>query len=501
MKPAPDSLDAEVPAPGGARHPSPLPSVEQLLSDARSAPLIAQYGRSQTLDTLRTLLAEARARWGARAQPGSEPEIDIYGELAERLAQRAQSPIRRVYNLTGTVLHTNLGRALLPHSAIESVVAALGTPINLEFDLERGERGERDTLVESLLCELTGAEAATVVNNNAAAVLLMLGALAPQREVVVSRGELVEIGGAFRIPDVMVQAGAQLREVGTTNRTHLADYENALGEHSALLMKVHCSNYALQGFTKSVDIAALSALGRARDLPTVADLGSGTLIDLAQYGLPREPTVRETIAAGADLVTFSGDKLLGGPQAGLIVGRADLIRKIKRHPLKRALRVGKLTLAALEPVLALYRAPEFLAEKLTTLRLLTRPAAQMQAQAQAIAPTLGRVLGPEYRVEVEPVMSQIGSGALPVDLLPSYGLVVHALARRSGQALNHLEARLRALPQPVLGRISKDALRLDLRCLEIEQQAGFVAQLERLCQSSSAIEAGATRGGEPPVRP
>jgi len=464
-----------------------MPAVERVIASEQAQPLIAQYGRTQVLDAIRATQDGWRrdVRTGALAHEKEDAELfsleRVIAATTQRLAERAQNRLRPVFNLTGTVLHTNLGRALLPDEAVKTVVQALTQPANLEFDLASGKRGDRDDLIDSLICELTGAEAATVVNNNAAAVLLLLSALANRKEVVVSRGELVEIGGAFRIPDIMSRAGARLREIGTTNRTHLKDYEAAINARTALLMKVHCSNYAISGFTKSVELDELAPLARQHGLPVAVDLGSGTLVDLAQWGLPAEPTVRATVEAGADLVTFSGDKLLGGPQAGLIVGRKALIAKIKKHPLKRALRVGKLTLAALEPVLRLYQAPEFLRERLTTLRLLTRPALQMQEAAERALPAFQRAIGEAYAASVEPMFSQIGSGALPVDVLPSSGLVVrHAAKGGSGRALLKLERALRELPRPVIGRIADDALRLDLRCLEPADEAAFAAQLAEL---------------------
>jgi L-seryl-tRNA(Ser) seleniumtransferase len=383
--------------------------------------------------------------------------------------------LRPVFNLTGTVLHTNLGRAALPAEAQESVVRALSAPVNLEYDLSSGGRGDRDDVVEPLLRHLTGAEAATVVNNNAAAVLLMLNTLANRREVVVSRGELVEIGGAFRIPDVMRSAGSKLIEVGTTNCTHAADYAGALNARTALIMKVHSSNYAITGYTASVGIAELAEQGRARGVPVVVDLGSGSLVDLAQWGLPKEPTVRETIAAGADLVAFSGDKLLGGPQAGVIVGRADLIARIKKNPLKRALRVGKLTLAALEGVLGLYRAPELLAARLTVLRLLTRSLPEIESQARRLLPAVQAAFGEAFAVAAAPMTSQVGSGAFPADRLPSFGLRVDK-SRSKRSSLNRLDAMLRELPRPIIGRIADRALWLDMRCLEAADEPEFTAQ-------------------------
>ena len=475
-----------------------IPSLDRLLNQPPLAALLARYGRGQVTATLRAHLDGLRqdVLSGSVNRAALDP-AQIAVTLDAQLRAHTHSNLRPVFNLTGTVLHTNLGRAVLPEAAVQAVMRAMSSPVSLEYDIEHGRRGERDSVVEQLLCELTGAEAATVVNNNAAAVLLLLSALAARREVIVSRGELIEIGGSFRIPDIMRQAGAKLVEVGTTNRTHRHDYADAVGPRTALLMKVHTSNYVINGFTHSVDIAELADIGKTSSVPVVADLGSGSLVDLAQWGLPHEPTVRAALAAGADLASFSGDKLLGGPQAGLIVGRADLIAKLKKHPLKRALRVGKLTLAALEPVLALYRAPEFLAERLTTLRQLTRPAASMRAQAARLKPLVQQALGNAYEVTDTAMYSQIGSGALPIEQLPSHGLAIRPAplraapsirktgaqsSQRSGGGLNRLEARLRALPRPVIGRIADKTLWLDLRCLESADEAEFSAQWRALPQ-------------------
>jgi L-seryl-tRNA(Ser) seleniumtransferase len=453
-----------------------IPSLDRLLNDASFAGLLTHYARTQVTAALRSELERLRERVVSADLSADELKTEaIAANVDSHLVRHTRARLRPVFNLTGTVLHTNLGRALLPAVAVQSVVRALTAAVNLEFDLRSGSRGDRDDVVEPLLCELTGAEAATVVNNNAAAVLLMLNTLANRREVVVSRGELVEIGGTFRIPDVMRSAGAKLVEIGTTNRTHAADYTDALNPRTALMMKVHTSNYAISGFTASVGVADLAAIGRARGVPVGVDLGSGSLIDLDLWGLPKEPTVHAAVAAGADLVAFSGDKLLGGPQVGIIVGRADLIRRLNKNPLKRALRVGKLTLAALEPVLALYRTPELLADRLPTLRLLTRNTAVIEAQARRLLPSVQAALGQMYVVTAAPMQSQIGSGALPVAGLPSYGLCVHKTTGKRGNLIR-LATALRELPRPTIGRIVDNAIWLDMRCLDAADEAEFLAQ-------------------------
>lgn len=442
-----------------------LPAIDRLLRDPAFSPLLAQHGHSQVVAQLRQMLDEAREQISQR-QTLPDWSHDWLHACEQRLTAGQRSALRPVFNLTGTVLHTNLGRAIQAESAVEAVASAMRAPVTLEYDLDDAGRGHRDRAIADLLCQITGAEDACIVNNNAAAVLLMLAATASGREVVVSRGELVEIGGAFRIPDVMRQAGCQLHEVGTTNRTHAKDYRQAVNDNTALLMKVHTSNYSIEGFTKAVDESELAAIGRELDVPVVADLGSGSLVDLSQYGLPKEPMPQEMIAAGVSLVSFSGDKLLGGPQAGIIVGKRVLIARLQSHPLKRALRADKMTLAALEATLRLYQHPEVLTERLPTLRLLTRPAEEIRRLAERLLPDLAAHYA-DFAVSVAACQSQIGSGSLPVDRLPSAALIFTPHDGR-GSRLEALAARWRALPFPVIGRIDDGRLWLDLRCLEDE---------------------------------
>lgn len=467
---------------GSTARPQDLPSVDQLLRLAVPGALLAENGHTLVVKEARALLEGLRAQAVAGKLAAADVRPDALGDaLATRIQSRLAPRMKAVLNLTGTVIHTNLGRALLANAALQRLLAVMTSPNNLEYDLATGSRGDRDSLVEELLCTITGAEAATVVNNNAAAVLLTIAALAREREVIVSRGELVEIGGAFRMPDVMASAGARMVEVGTTNRTHPQDYERAINERTALVMKVHTSNYAVQGFTSAVDEATLAGIAHARGVPLATDLGSGSLVDLARYGLPREPLPQEMLAAGCDVVTFSGDKLLGGPQAGLIVGSKEAVGRIRKFPMKRALRMSKLPLAALEATLSLYLRPERLAQDLPTLRLLTRPADAIREMAEALREPVQAAVSPRFTVEVVPLLGQIGSGSLPVERLPSAGLALAPAGTSKkgiGTALDALATALRGLPLPVIGRIAEDRLLLDLRCLE--DSMPFTGQLATL---------------------
>ena len=441
-----------------------LPGVDRLLRGAEGAMLVERFGREPTLAAIRAELARLRAERAFGATPGA-----ILDAAADQLARRFADRQRIVYNLTGTVLHTNLGRAPLPPEAAAAAAAAFANATTLELDLATGRRGERDDHVRGLLRTITGAEDATVVNNNAAAVLLCLNTLADGREVPVSRGELVEIGGSFRLPEIMARAGARLVEVGTTNRTHARDFGAALRAETAALLRVNPSNYAIGGFTATVAATDLAAIAHAAGLPLIEDLGSGSLVDLRRWGLPREPMPQDSLAAGADLVCFSADKLLGGPQAGLIVGRAGLIARLNANPLKRALRLDKARFAALEHVLRLYLDPDRLAARLPALRLLARPERQIAATAARVRPVLAAFA--RQPAEAAACRSQIGSGALPVDLLPSMAVTF------AGPGLDALAARLRARPRPVLGRIGQGRLWLDCRCLEPAEEEAFAANL------------------------
>jgi L-seryl-tRNA(Ser) seleniumtransferase len=477
--------DLTLPGPGEASGNSAphalarLPSIDRLLNLPPLAALAAERGTAFVKRAAQDELAAQRehVRGGAAVPTPDE----LATSIAARVAALAAPRLRRVINLTGTVIHTNLGRALLADEAIEAVAAAMRAYAALEYDLDGGGRGDRDDMVEQLLLDLTGAEAVTVVNNNAAAVVLGLAALAAKKDVLISRGELIEIGGAFRMPDIMKTAGCRLVEVGTTNRTHARDFDQALAEsgtRSGLVMKAHWSNYAITGFTAAVDDATLAQIAHAHGVPYLVDLGAGALIDLSKHGLPREPLPQESLAAGADVVTFSGDKLLGGPQCGILIGAKAAIAKIKKHPLKRALRCSKLTLAALEATLRIYASAHRLPERLPVLALLTRSEADIRAACERMQPLFARFAGDRFAVRIEGCASQIGSGSLPVERLPSAAVVLApAGAKGAGRALEALAQRLRALPVPVVGRIGDNALWFDCRTLLAQDEATLAAQL------------------------
>ncbi len=412
------------------------------------------------------------------AKPGMEAAVLA---LAKKYAAAALVPsLRRVVNGTGVVVHTNLGRSVLAEMAVENAARAAGAYSNLEYDLELGERGSRGSHVEGLLTELSGEEAAHVVNNNAAAVLLCLETLARGKKVIVSRGELVEIGGSFRIPEVMAKSGAVLCEVGATNRTHPRDYEAAIDENTGLLFKAHTSNFAVVGFTASVPLSELVRMGRERGIPVMEDLGSGSLLDLSVYGLSREPTVMDSVAAGADLVTFSGDKMLGGPQAGIIVGRKDLVAACRKNPLARAVRIDKMTLAALETTLRLYRDPETARAAIPTLRLLSTPSEELLRRARRLAGKIRKACGEGVKARVLPVGSRVGGGALPLESLQSFAVALEA----RGMSASGLEKKMRSAAVPVIGRIENGEFLLDVRTIADSEMLDVTSALQGALQVS-----------------
>ena len=453
-----------------------IPSVDRLLSTEELKAALDRHPRWAVLQEVRALLDELRA--GAVpivAEPSGREAwfADLGAEAARRAAAASQLSLRRVINATGVVLHTNLGRAPLARRALEHALEIGARYSNLELDLTTGERGTRYVHVAELVCALTGAEDAVVVNNNAAAVLLCLSELAAGREVITSRGELVEIGGSFRVPDIMRQSGCRLVEVGTTNRTHLRDYERAITADTALLLKVHTSNFRIVGFTASVSVAELAPLAGERGLPVMHDLGAGCLVDLRPLGLPGEPTVQESLAEGADLVTFSGDKLLGGPQLGIIAGRAALIGRIKRHPLLRALRVDKMTMAAFEATLRIYRDARDPAAEVPALRMLAAGADEIRGRADRLAAQLAAALPAGASLEVIPGSSQVGAGSAPGIDLPTF-----LLAIRPGEGeVAAIEARLRAMTPPVMLRVHAGALLVDLRTVETDEEPLLIEAL------------------------
>ena len=440
-----------------------IPSMTLLLEQPEFDKLLSRTSRKHLINIIRELLAEKRR--GIFSD--QDPILDLptlWKEIELKLSAKAAYHLRRVINGTGVIIHTNLGRSLLAPQALEQIQTVARNYSNLEFDLESGQRGSRYSHVVDLLMELTGAEAALVVNNNAAAVLLALNTLARGKEVIVSRGQLVEIGGSFRIPEVMTRSGAVLREVGATNKTHLKDYEAAVTDQTAMLLKVHTSNYRIVGFTSEVPLEDLVALGKSHDLPVMEDLGSGSLIDVSLFGLEKEPTVGEVVRAGADVVTFSGDKLLGGPQAGIIVGRKKYIQALRSNPLNRALRIDKLTLAALEATLKLYRNEEQAIRDIPTLAQLAIPLPGLHERAKSLYRLLKKISVPGLTLEIMPTTSQVGGGALPLSYLNSYALAFAS----DRQSSSEMERRFRSFSPPIIGRIEKEHFLLDVRTLQKE---------------------------------
>ncbi len=444
-----------------------LPQVDHLLRHPSLIELRSKYPRKIVLDAAREALADVRKALlnGSLALEKSMVLQHLLSLIQEKIEQRGRPSFRRVINATGVVIHTNLGRSPLSQSALRAIMEICGCYSNLEYSLERGERDERLAHIEGLLTALTGAEAALAVNNNAGAVLLVLNTLAEGKEVIVSRGELVEIGGSFRIPEIMEKSGVSLIEVGTTNRTRREDYERAIAEKTALLLKVHRSNFEIRGFTEEVSLKDLVRLGHSKDLLVMEDLGSGCLVDLSSFGLRREPTVKETLREGADVVTFSGDKLFGGPQAGIILGKKDICARLHKNPLYRTLRIDKFTLTALEATARLYLDPQRAIQDIPTLRILTEPLGSISRRARSLAGALRKSLTDDWDVDIVDEVSEVGGGALPMASLPTRAIAL--FSRRISP--DEVERLLRSWDPPIIGRVSRGKVLLDMRTVTKEE--------------------------------
>ncbi|MEJ2655952.1 MAG: L-seryl-tRNA(Sec) selenium transferase [Desulfobacterales bacterium] len=445
-----------------------LPGVDSILEAAKADIYFDNIPKSVLVRSIRSVVEQFREFILDNQQDITKDALsddEILSAVKKRVRKTMAPNLTRIVNATGIVIHTNLGRSLLADDAIKNLLTIAGRYSNLEFDLAKGTRGSRYSIVEDILCELSGAESAMVVNNNAGAVFLSLETIAKGKKVIVSRGELVEIGGSFRIPDVMAKSGGILKEVGTTNRTHLKDYENAIEHDTALLLKVHTSNYSVIGFTADVSLEALADLGAKYKIPVMEDLGSGTFVDFSKYGLLKEPTVQESVKAGADIVTFSGDKLLGGPQAGIIVGKNDVIEKIKKNPINRALRIDKLTLAALESTLRHYRNIDKEMDAIPTLRLMTLTVDRIESNAKTLLEMLNNIGDSRLSVDLIDIFSRPGGGSLPLLKLPSKGVG----AKVKGISANALEEQMRNNECPVIGRIEEDLFIMDLRTIRDDE--------------------------------
>ncbi len=440
---------------------SKLPSVDECLKSSYGLEWLESFQRRTIIRSIREVIDLKRKE----ILNGNDPDVTIEaisGNIETTIKEHSSYKLKPLINATGVVIHTNLGRSILPQKAIENVMATAGSYSNLEYEVSKGKRGKRYSHIKDIITELTGAEDAVVVNNNAAAVLICLDTFARNREVIVSRGELVEIGGSFRVPEVMKSSGAILREVGTTNKTHPADYENAVCGNTALLLKIHQSNYKVIGFTKEVTMEELVKVGRGFKIPVVADLGSGSVIGLEKYGVQGEPTVQEIIKAGVDLVTFSGDKLLGGPQAGIIAGKRELVEKIQQNPMLRAMRIDKMTFAALEAVFMLYLDEEEAVREIPTVRMLTESSDAIKKRARRILNALKKVISDHAKLEILPDQSRAGGGSLPETDFPTFVVSIKPF----NISVNALEKRLRQGDPPLISRIQDDLLLIDARTVQ-----------------------------------